>query len=411
MTAFSAPAPAGNGSPRNPLLPFENFRASAYFSGLDGLRAISIFLVLLHHLPRFESPLLQILQDNGRYGVSFFFAISGFLICTLLLREKRETGRISLGRFYTRRAFRLFPLYYAVLAFQALVIVFSDAQSAAGEALFWQKLPSYFFYYSNLLPTATEGPFFFAWSLAAEEQFYLLASLLLLFLPGNGVVILTVTALVIKFVTIQLFGNIDATSTFWRIALSYQEPILWGVLLAFVLESRRGYEAVKAFVQQRFVVSGAALLGIVWLFTHPFESQSKWDSELLFVTMTIVLAGVAMAHSPSVLGRGIPAHVGRISYGIYLLHYFMLVAVTRFVPGGSHPMICLLTSSTGLVLLASAVFKYFEHPLAAYGKRRFSPRRAQPLDRSFPPHPAQRPRRCPPGSLPMACRPTSRTIS
>src|SRR5512133_2184884 len=114
--AMTRPATAERGAEvarATDLRSYGGFQSSAYFPALDGLRAISILLVLAHHLPRFESPLLQIMQENGRYGVSFFFAISGFLICTLLLREQRENGRISLTKFYSRRALRLFPLYYA----------------------------------------------------------------------------------------------------------------------------------------------------------------------------------------------------------------------------------------------------------------------------------------------------------
>src|SRR5207244_5853804 len=81
---------------------FDAFQANSYFNALDGLRAISILMVLLHHVPRFQHNLIHTLQENGRYGVSFFFVISGFLICTLFLREERKTGKIDLWKFYGR---------------------------------------------------------------------------------------------------------------------------------------------------------------------------------------------------------------------------------------------------------------------------------------------------------------------
>ena len=76
---------------------FDAFQANSYFNTLDGLRAISILMVLLHHVPRFQHHLIHTLQENGRYGVSFFFVISGFLICTLFLREERKTDGAVLG--------------------------------------------------------------------------------------------------------------------------------------------------------------------------------------------------------------------------------------------------------------------------------------------------------------------------
>ena len=94
--------------PPGAALTLEQFRANAYFGGLDLLCGLSILLVILHHVPDVaeDSP-LAILQSNGRYGVSLFFVISGFLIATLLLRELRTAGSISLKNFYARRTLRL----------------------------------------------------------------------------------------------------------------------------------------------------------------------------------------------------------------------------------------------------------------------------------------------------------------
>src|SRR5690348_18282128 len=102
---------------------FEAFKTSSYFTALDGLRALSILMVLFHHVTKYPAgDFLHTLQENGRYGVAFFFVISGFLICTLLLREEEKTGRIDLWNFYGRRALRLLPLYYAALLVQAILV-------------------------------------------------------------------------------------------------------------------------------------------------------------------------------------------------------------------------------------------------------------------------------------------------
>ncbi len=90
--------------PGSSIQSFEDFQANSYFNALDGLRAVSILMVLLHHVPQFQQGLARTLQDNGRYGVAFFFVISGFLICTLFLREEARTGRIDLWKFKTRNS-------------------------------------------------------------------------------------------------------------------------------------------------------------------------------------------------------------------------------------------------------------------------------------------------------------------
>ena len=111
---------------------------------------------------------------TGQYGVSLFFVISGFLITTLLLREQKSSGVISLKNFYIRRTLRIFPLYYAtLLIYLGLVIVTSHGPE---RSAFFHNLPSYFTYTSNWFVDKDAGEhvtFAFAWSLATEEQFYL----------------------------------------------------------------------------------------------------------------------------------------------------------------------------------------------------------------------------------------------
>src|SRR2546421_12834986 len=88
----------------------KNYLAAKYFPSLDGLRAISILAVIWYHVPE-----LRPIWATGFLGVHLFFVISGFLITTLLLREKAATGSISLKKFYIRRTLRIFPAYYLTL--------------------------------------------------------------------------------------------------------------------------------------------------------------------------------------------------------------------------------------------------------------------------------------------------------
>ncbi|HEY3820819.1 MAG TPA: acyltransferase [Polyangiaceae bacterium] len=107
-----------------PYLPtHDHFLGTSRFSSLDGLRCLAVVPVVWHHsTPRPPSGLL----GRGPLGVDLFFAISGFLITTLLLRERRR-GELSVGRFYARRALRIFPAYYLVLGLTTLHWLFSPA--------------------------------------------------------------------------------------------------------------------------------------------------------------------------------------------------------------------------------------------------------------------------------------------
>jgi peptidoglycan/LPS O-acetylase OafA/YrhL len=352
---------------------FGSFQAKSYFSALDGLRAISILLVLLHHmrdLPA-NSP-FALLQENGRYGVAFFFAISGFLICTLFLREEAATGRIHLWKFYGRRALRLLPLYYVVLLLQAVLVFGLHQYSPENQDLFRAKLPSYLFYYSNWLPTATQGPFFCSWSLAVEEQFYLAFGLLLFFLNRRAVIPLIVAMFLVKMAAYALLGPLDVRSTAMRIVFSYQEPVLLGVLLAFTLHDRRSYDCFRLVLGHRSVGAALSIATALWLTTCHISHGSAWEAQLLYLLMTLTLAALVMRPNVPVLCGATLTHIGKISYGIYLIHMFVVSAAKK-LPGAGSVWVCFLISATASILLASLIYRFFEQPIIRYYKHRLSP--------------------------------------
>ena len=98
---------------------YDLFQEIKYYPNLDGLRAISIILVMMFHA---KSWVPQLIARNGHHGVSLFFIISGFLICRLLIKEKKVTGAVNLTQFYIRRGLRLYPLYYAVFFLYCILI-------------------------------------------------------------------------------------------------------------------------------------------------------------------------------------------------------------------------------------------------------------------------------------------------
>jgi len=352
---------------------FGAFKTSSYFNALDGLRALSILMVLFHHVTKYPArDFLHTLQENGRYGVAFFFVISGFLICTLLLREEEKTGRIDLWKFYGRRALRLLPLYYAVLLLQAVLVFAFHQYTPENQQLFRDKLPAYLFYYSNWLATATQGPFFQAWSLAVEEQFYLVFGLLLFFTSRRLVIGAALAAWLIKFSVYSAFGNVDVGSTFWRVVFSYQEPILFGVLAAFVLNCRSYYEFFAHWLGRPWLPAGLGAGTAAWMVVHPLQTQSSWDAQLFYLLMTLILIGLVVRPANTVLGGRLMVHVGKISYGIYLLHMFVISAVKK-LPGGTSPVLCFLVSAIAVIAVASLFYRFFEHPIIAFYKRKLSP--------------------------------------
>ena len=108
----------------------------SYFPLLDGLRFISITAVIWHHT---AGNIYTGILWRGSEGVSPFFVISGFLITTILLRERSSTGAISAKRFYLRRVLRIFPAYYAILALYVVLVIVFERDSAEGNQ-FWRNL-------------------------------------------------------------------------------------------------------------------------------------------------------------------------------------------------------------------------------------------------------------------------------
>lgn len=209
-----------------------------YVPALDGLRGVAILLVIGNHY-------FLIPPGGGSTGVGLFFVLSGFLITTLLLEEHAQTGRIRLRAFYLRRARRLVPALAAMLAGYLVGAVIQGrvhvAVRAAAAAAFYTANISQA-YWPHLIGREPIGPL---WSLAEEEQFYLLWSALL--------VLLLALAVRRRSVTLGLGVAISAicAERFWLFAghannqRMYTSPesaadgILAGVLLAFVLWRRR----------------------------------------------------------------------------------------------------------------------------------------------------------------------------
>jgi len=143
---------------------FNEFRNARVVPGLDGLRGVSVLLVLSWHT---GDALWQTVR--GYLGVTLFFVISGFLITTLLLREQDSYGRVSIWRFYVRRLFRITPMYYFVLLMYAvLVLRFDMAGSSESFGARFLQLATYNGEFAG------SGTFSHAWSLGIEEKFYLI---------------------------------------------------------------------------------------------------------------------------------------------------------------------------------------------------------------------------------------------
>jgi len=290
------------------------------FGSLDGLRAIAILAVVWHHSG--ESTGGWALAGRGFLGVDLFFVISGFLIVTLLIRERRRTGGISLRKFYGRRALRIFPAYYFMLLFVGAVAVVKSGNSSADVR---HDFPFAALYLSNLVPM--QGMLSITWSLAVEEQFYLLIPTLEKYMQRALLLLLPCAYVLVCLPTFGLFPGLDLPPFFRETTFG---PIILGVLLAHLLDAPQGYRRVVSLLGWRGASVAALLLAILCA-SNPTADISGWPRIAIHFALVALVASCVIRERHalrSVLSAWPMRRIGVVSYGIYLYHLIIAHFVT-----------------------------------------------------------------------------------
>ncbi|WP_293054883.1 acyltransferase [Mycobacterium sp.] len=345
---------------------FDRFSAINRFSALDGLRALSVIAVVWHHTSGTPGPAIL---GKGYQGVDFFFAISGFLITTLLLREQRTTGRISLRKFYARRSLRIFPLYYVTLLLYVVLVAVTLRHSHEGRA-FVGHLPAFATYTSNWFVDLTAErsvPFYFAWSLATEEQFYLLWPPLLVATLAIGRRRTWVPlAALIALVTVSQGARLvtDTSRLPGRIPASLSLPILLGAAAALAVSTPRGFAVVSAVLGRTWSAPAAGVLLAAALALNP-------PRQITQVLMAAVVVSTCLVEwtplHPMLQWRPL-VFVGVLSYGVYLLHMLCANLDRRIIHQQSGIVLTAATLIT-VIFVAYLSFRFFETPLLTLKRR------------------------------------------
>ena len=286
--------------------------AFGYRPALDGIRAWAVIAVLICHAPVPHG-------EGGALGVDVFFVLSGYLITSLLAAEVERRGSVAFGRFYMRRAWRLWPPLLALLLLASLL----PQYAAISPAPIWQSDLIAGSYLSNWWPHIgsghTLGYLSHTWSLSVEEQFYLFWPILLTLLLRrrlNPWWLLAPTGLLILLRT-QLFDN-------GALLPGRFDGLLMGALVALL--ARNGL-LPRALHKQLAAWVGTAIVGASMLFASATHSRRP---ELdVAITGAVIGSAVLIASLTTTIGS--PAdrflsvrplvEVGKLSYTIYLLHY------------------------------------------------------------------------------------------
>lgn len=331
------------------MISFGAYQRTRYFSQLDGLRAVSILLVLTIH-----SHVTQARVLNGYIGVTVFFVLSGFLITTLLLREADQQGRASLRNFYIRRAFRIFPLYYLVLAVNVLAVAAGFADDAGD---FGARLVLFLTYLNEF---ASPGTFGHSWSLAIEEKFYFVWPLLAFAIPALW--------RWRPWIATVLSGVCAAAGLAGGYLGTYA-PIVFGCLVAIALHNPRSHTIVRKLAKP---LPGAVLCALV--IAVGFASRTDSHIQVGFGAAFALVLPVLLIGPTWYRGwlSWTPLRfVGQRAYAIYLVHPLIGSVIDTVLPKESTPLtvIHLVLMFGGSLLIAHALFVYFERPLIALGRR------------------------------------------
>lgn len=332
---------------------------------IEGLRALAVGLVIASHA---ELPFLW----GGFVGVDIFFVLSGYLITSLLMQEISSSGTVNFARFYARRARRLLP------AAMTMVLVVCGA-----EAIIMNPLAQFetlkaalamVFYSSNLYfahlqlqyfdQHSANNPLLHTWSLAVEEQFYLVWPVLLLLLARTikGARGRCLALAIISFVSLMLYVWLNATNS---ILAFFQTPArVWefgagGLLVAIPkrwIEGRRRLWSWLGGIGLIMLIAGAELI-------HPSMSPGYVAVIPVLGTLLLLSAGVAAPESPATrLLCTRPAQaIGRLSYSLYLWHWPVLVIGKQLVPYNSVPIRLGWIAVAGI--MAAVTYSVVENPI------------------------------------------------
>ena len=366
-----APAPA--------RAPGASARRSSHLAGLDGLRAIAVGAVILYHLGSGILP-------GGYLGVDVFFVISGFLITGLVVREKDSIGRIRLGGFWMRRARRLLPalaLVVGVSASAALVVggnpLVHLGRQVLGAATFssnWLSIVAAQSYFDETTPELFRN----LWSLAVEEQFYLVWPLVILFVLAvrsrrARVFIVLAIAAGSAVAMVILAGSADPSRVYYG-SDTHSFGLAIGAALAIL---HRDWPASTGRLAERFLpaLAAIAVFGIVALMIMlPADNPLVYRGGLVLVAMlsVVAIAGAIIRGSRvgALLDWSPLRWIGARSYGLYLWHWPVFVLVTDALPTpiplGTEWILGGITL-TITVAFAGASYRFIEHPIHRNGLR------------------------------------------
>jgi peptidoglycan/LPS O-acetylase OafA/YrhL len=332
-------------------LSFADYQASTFRPGFDGLRGVGFLLVVTAHIP--SVPLFSYLQ--GWKAVWVVFAISGYLVTMLLIREERKTGTIAYGPFLVRRFFRIVPGYAAAILIYRIAL-FSLPPLADEYQLFMARLP----YDIALMPeyahTDVFTIFVHSWIIGIDTKFYVFFPAIVFLLIKNDAWQFGVTAVTTMLMTAQ--GSFTAHA---------YGAILAGVMLAQLLEWPRAYAVIALLTRVPAAVPIGLVVALFVMLRHVEVLPAVAAVATYLVAYVMLQEGVmrrVLTYDPLV-------YLGQRSYGAYLLHV-LAIHIGYMAFGSTTTVGGLLTACFALAVTmpaAELLYRAVERPSTDMARR------------------------------------------
>ena len=368
-----------------------------YLPELDVLRFFAFFAVFVSHAPPYavysRSP-LGALGEAGGFGVDLFFTLSGYLLTSLLLREREQTGHIDVKAFYVRRGLRIWPLYYFFLGLCFLLTLIPESFFAApyypGDLFVPIPLKSYFFmaiflFNFNIDGSGIPNPSFFMtqlWSISVEEQFYLFWPWIARYVPRGRIVVVPIVMIAVACIA-RATLPLDPDHRVWTNTLTRLDPIAVGILIALLPRF-----SPSPAVRWVLVLVGFACWEFASYYCGLIEQLSISKISMGYPAVALGSGAFLLAtlganglRSDSALVRSM-VYLGKISYGLYVYSQIALyigkLLLFRGALGGlvspGHPQwigfpISLILSFGLNVAMAAASYRWLEAPFLRLKER------------------------------------------
>jgi peptidoglycan/LPS O-acetylase OafA/YrhL len=338
-----------------------------YLPGINGLRGIAALIVVIFHvtrgLTRFEIKIphwidFLFTRNSGNDAVTIFFAISGFLITYLLLNEKRKYPSVDIKKFYTRRILRIWPIYYLYL------IVACGISIITHDKTLIHSIPYYIFFAGNIARVLSiPHPFYLIhyWSLGVEEQFYLFWPFIFKFFKKELPPIVSMLAVILLLLLFNYQSGIQKPfSELIEYAAKFQ-GIIFGSIAALLYAKNVNY---FKFCFNK-ILQAISLILIPLMFAGLIMNNYFHDTVMSVLSVIIIAALIENKSYFLKTETKVLNYLGKISYGLYIWHPFIIWIFLRLFKNIIIPdqyLIWVICVGTPLIsiLIADISYRYFE---------------------------------------------------